>query len=94
MHFGTANNDNTRSQYLPFTAQCQCDSLRVVAADSFASSALPMGGKTKNAKNKPVNSKHVKHTCYEKDGKMYVPYIVRLFSNGIHTEERTHPGRS
>jgi hypothetical protein len=52
------------------------------------------GEKTKKAKNKPVNSKHVKHTCYEKDGKMYVPYIVRLFIYGIHTEERTRPRRS
>jgi hypothetical protein len=79
MHFGTAN-DNTRSQYLPYTAHCQCDSLRVVAADSFASSALPsiQGDKTKTAKNKPVNSKQVTHRCCEKDAKMYVPYIVRF----------------
>ena len=31
---------------------------------------------------------------HEKDGKMYVPYIVCFFfSNGIHMEERTRPDR-
>jgi hypothetical protein len=52
MHFGTVNNDNTRSQYLPFTAHCQCDNLQVVAADSFASSALPSIRGEKNQKVK------------------------------------------
>jgi hypothetical protein len=52
MHFGTANNDNTRSQYLPFTTLRQCDSLRVLAADSFASSALPSIRERKNQKGK------------------------------------------
>jgi len=80
MHFSTAN-DNTRSQYLPFTAQRQCDSLRGCGGGQlrfFRPSKYRGRGETKKAKNKPVNSKHVKHTCYEKDEKMYVPHVVRF----------------